>query len=117
MIEFNFDNPLARQIRACRRIVLQNGVDVNSIDPAWREKLIKGTIGSGGRSDIILSNPKTEVPKGFKVVAQMEDGQDMGYPTNDFDKVQKRAVHICHGHGKFDGNGMKYRWVPVEKST
>jgi len=116
MLEINFDNTLFRNMRPCRRIVLEEGVDLEKIDSAWRKKLERGS-GSGKRGDIILSRPQTKVPARFKVVEEIKEGEDMGLSHREIGGQEMKAVHICHGFVGFSRRGMKFKWVPVNESA
>lgn len=106
MIEINSE--FASRFRFCRRIVPEEGVDLNSLDQNWVEKLKRG---AGGRGDIILRKPQTQVPKGFVVVEEVKN-----YQVLKVDKSRNRkAVHVCN-KSEAQGfiKGMSVRWINLD---
>jgi hypothetical protein len=123
MIEINFDNPLARQVRPCRRIVLEDGFDQGSIDPNWLRKIWIRRHGDGA-DYIILRNSRTQVPKGFTIEEEYKDGDVIpGEPERRIleNKEGKMVVglsvkvHVCNkNEGNGDKDGMWFKYEPLD---
>lgn len=117
-MEYNFESPILRSVRFCRRIV----PDGNPIfDSCYREKLERSREGTGGRNDLILRRKNTQLPRGFMVVEEIQEGADVtGVVVRS--RISplpegKRAVHVCNKQAPGRGgivDGMAYRWVDGE---
>ena len=88
----------------CRRIIPEDDVDLSTLDRDWVRKLNRG---AGGRGDLILRNPRTQIPKGFKLVEEVSDGEVLGN-----DPYLGQKVHVCNKE-KASGfeKGMAVKWV------
>lgn len=73
MIEINFDNPLVRVVRPCRRIV-SDGTPI--LDKSWRDKITDEQIW-GDSGSYVISRRRAQVPKGMKVEFEIAPGSDM----------------------------------------
>ena len=106
MVEINSE--FASRFRFCRRIVPEEGADLKCLDPNWVEKLNRGI---NGRGDVILRKPQTQVPKGFKVVQEVKDGEVLRVDTEN----DRKAVHVCNkleARGFIDG--ISFRWIKLD---
>jgi len=94
--EINFDNPILKNARFCRKIV-PDGSPI--IDPAWREK-IDWEEEIFDNTGYILSRRRSKVPAGTKVQFELQPGSDMSqYVDTSLIEYKEGGkwvpIHIC----------------------
>ncbi|KKQ53759.1 MAG: hypothetical protein US75_C0050G0001 [Candidatus Woesebacteria bacterium GW2011_GWC1_38_13] len=119
--EINFDNPILKNARFCRRIV-RDGKTI--IDPAWREKIDWETKIYNSEGGYLLSRRRSEVPNGTKVQFELPLGSNMSqYVDTSAIEVRKSGswipIHVCTremgNSARYGIDGRRMGWDGVVK--